>query len=72
MSQRRMWILYDERARGGCTDDAAVLVACDSKREARRFVRDWPRCAVYRYDVLKFEDTNELVNETRCIELEPP
>jgi hypothetical protein len=47
-----MWILYDGRASlGRGTDRAAVLVACDSKAEARGSVRGYGASACYSYAV---------------------
>ena len=34
--QQKLFVLYDGRAKGGDTDDAAVLVSSNSEREAKR------------------------------------
>lgn len=48
----RMYILYDGRACGGQgTDDATVLVACSSDREARGYKGDYGQMACYSYAV---------------------
>lgn len=63
MSEKKMFIVYDGRAISGDTDDAAVLVADDTLREARKdarmFARDYGEVAIYEYDV----NGTELVNE---------
>lgn len=61
----RLWIVYDERAEGGDTDDAAVLESCRSEQEAMQ--RALPGI-VFRYDVdrsaAKPGSNGDLVNET--------
>jgi hypothetical protein len=48
----QMYIVYDERAAGGDTDDALALCTAKTLHEARRDVqRRFPRGVIYRYDV---------------------
>jgi len=54
----KLWIIYDERAAGGNTDDALVLETCRSKHEA--FKRACCEGIVYEYDA--DEVTRELTN----------
>lgn len=55
-----LFIIYDERAMGGNTDDAAVLCTAKSLKEARSDVRTmFPRGVIYQYDVRG----DQLVNE---------
>ncbi len=59
---RRQYVLYDERAALGDTDDAAVLCCADSLTEARRDKRAmFPNAVIYEYDVA--EDGKTLLNE---------
>ncbi len=56
----KLFIIYDERAVLGETDDAAVLCTAKSLKEARQDVRTmFPRGAIFSYDV----QGEELVNE---------
>jgi len=49
----KMWILYDGRACGNAgTDDASVLVACDSAKEADVYKGDYGSMACYSYDIV--------------------
>lgn len=50
----RQWILYDGRAVAGRgTDDAQVLVCCDSDREARSYAGDFgSEMACYSYRIV--------------------
>ena len=55
-----MYIIYDGRAIYGDTDDASVLVACDSLEEARGYKGDFgDGCVIYSYD----EKDELLINE---------
>lgn len=57
----RSWILYDGRAMADQgTDDAMVLVACDSEKEASDYKGDFGDMACYSYDLTS---KNELVRE---------
>lgn len=56
-----LWIVYDERAMNGDTDDAAVLESCNSEREAMRCDFEG---VVFRYDIVEAKPRNQLVNET--------
>ncbi len=48
----RTYILYDGRACGAAgTEDASVLVACDSNREAKSYKGDYGQMACYSYAV---------------------
>ncbi|HYE85080.1 MAG TPA: hypothetical protein VEA16_01905 [Vicinamibacterales bacterium] len=61
---RHLWIVYDESAAGGDTEDAAVLESCSSEHEAMH--KALPGI-VFRYDIAppsKRGDREELVNET--------
>ena len=61
---RNLWIVYDERAAMGDTEDAAVLESCRSEHEAMR--KALPGI-VFRYDILpalKAGQRDELINET--------
>lgn len=51
MKAKKTWILYDGRACGGLssTDDAAVLVACDSNKEAKSYKGQYGTMACYSY-----------------------
>jgi len=62
MKRRKLWIVWDARACGGMgTEDAQVMVSCDSLEEARSYRGDYgTMAAIYSYDV---NDRNELVNE---------
>ena len=63
-----LFIIYDERAMLGETDEAAVLCTAKSLKEARRDVREmFPRGVIYRYDIQPKPNGNpvpELINET--------
>lgn len=55
-----LFILYDARAFGGDTDEAAVLCTARSLKEARRDRRTmFPGAAIYQYDT----QGDQLVNE---------
>jgi hypothetical protein len=50
MAAKRTYILYDDRAADGHgTEDASVLVACQSNREARSYRGDFGAMACYSY-----------------------
>lgn len=55
----KQYVIYDERAILGDTDDAAVLESCGSLREVRR--SSFRRGAVYEYTI---NERGEGVNET--------
>lgn len=56
----RLWILYDGRACASAgTDDASVLVACDSEEEAEGFKADYGQSACYSYAITDNEITDE-------------
>lgn len=47
----KTYIIYDERAQGGNTDDAVVLDTADSIDEARESVRlMWPNGVIFEYE----------------------
>lgn len=56
----KIFLVYDGRACGGIgTDNATVMVVCESLKEARNCQEDYGQCAIYEY-----EDRNgTLVNE---------
>lgn len=48
----RLWILYDSRACGDSgTDDASVLVSCQSNKEAKSYKGDFGSMACYSYEI---------------------
>ena len=50
MGQNRKYILYDSRACGAVgTDDAAVIVFCDSNKEAKSYKGQYGAMACYSY-----------------------
>lgn len=58
--QEKLYVIYDERAMLGDTDDAQVLCTAHSLKEAKRDCRTmFPRGVIYEYDV----HGKELVNE---------
>ncbi len=63
MATRKMFILYDGRARfSGETDDATVLDTADNEKEARSCRGDWPEDSIWcEYDVAA--DGKTLTNE---------
>lgn len=60
MSQKKLFVVYDGRAILSDTDDASVVVVCDSLQKARREAKGHGECAIYEYDVAAGD---ELVNE---------
>ncbi len=61
---KRIWILYDSRACGAVgTDDALVLVACDSEKEAKSYCGDYGAMACYSYAEVKRDGKNILEDE---------
>ena len=60
MAEKRAYILYDSRAADGMgTDDASVLVACESNEEALSYRGEYGGMACYSYR----EDGKNLVDE---------
>lgn len=63
----KMFVLYDERARGGNTDEALVLCCAQSMKEARRDKRTmFPNAVIVEYDVVPSKapgQNDQLVNE---------
>jgi hypothetical protein len=56
----KQYILYDSRAAGGLgTDDASVLVACESEAEAKSYKGEFGGMSCYSYDIVD----SKLVNE---------
>jgi len=50
--KKKLFVLYDERAMSGDTDDAAVLSCADSLKEAKRDKRRmFPTAVIVEYDV---------------------
>ncbi len=47
----RQYILYDSRACGGDTEDASILVVCDSNREAKTYKGSYGAMACFSYRV---------------------
>ena len=62
---RKLFVLYDERARGGDTDEALVLCCAESMAEAKRDKRRmFPTAVIVEYDVHHLPGgARELVNE---------
>ncbi len=53
--------MFDSRACGGAgTDDATVLVFCESNKEAKSYKGQYGAMACYSYE---YEDGDRLVNE---------
>ena len=60
MGDKRSYILYDSRACGvQGTEDACVLVSCESDEEAQSHKGDFGSMACYSYEI----KGNELVDE---------
>lgn len=60
--KKREYILYDARACGGAgTDDATVLVACNSNKEAESYKGDYGAMACYSYAVEKGADGKRML-----------
>ena len=57
--EQRTYILYDSRACGGDTEDASVLVCCESNREACEYKGDYGPMACFSYR----RDGRNLVDE---------
>jgi hypothetical protein len=49
--RKRQFILYDGRAIHGSTDDASVLVSCDSDEEAKNWKGGFGEMACYSYAI---------------------
>jgi hypothetical protein len=62
-SQPHLFVLYDARARGGNTDDACVLVACNTEKEARQDSKLFMNQGAiwYQYDTDR-KDNKTLIN----------
>ena len=52
-TRRKLFVLYDGRAKDGDTDRAAILVSANNEAEARKDSRDWRGYGAiwYEYDV---------------------
>ena len=59
MASEKVWIIYDSRAAGGDTDEAAIYETCESLEEARGSLNDWPDGVVYQYDIVNGEAINK-------------
>jgi len=60
LTDRRVYILYDGRASDAMgTDEASVLVACESDEEALSYRGEYGGMSCYSYD----EDGSNLINE---------
>ena len=46
-AEKRMFVLFDGRARSGDTDDAAVLDTADSEAGAKSCKGDWPKDSIW-------------------------
>ena len=53
MKRKRVYILYDGRARTEGTDDAEILATCESDAEARSCRGDFGDMACYSYRIRK-------------------
>lgn len=61
MEKEKLYIIYDERAISQDTENAMVMVTCESLEEARGYKGEYgEKCPVYSYDIKK---GNKLVNE---------
>lgn len=59
-TDKRLYIIYDERTAMGNTGDARVMVTCDSVKECMTYAGDFGgHCAVYSYA----KKGNELIGE---------
>lgn len=56
----KMYVAYDSRASYQDTDDCSILVATDSKKEARGVCKMYGGGVIYSYD----DKNGELINET--------
>ncbi len=56
---KKMYILYDGRACAGDSDEASVLVACDSNEEAKSYKGEYGQMACFSYDI----SGKDLINE---------
>ena len=65
MAEKRKYILYDDRACGGSTDDASVLEMCDTNEEACEAKGKHGNMACFSYDILKTLNgqPDRLINE---------
>ena len=59
--QTRTYILYDARAIAEGTDNASVLVACESNREAKSYRGMFGAMACYSY-----ADADGILSDERC------
>ena len=60
VGEKRVWILYDDRAADGMgTDDASVLVCCSSPAEAQSYKGDFGGMACYSHR----DNNGELTDE---------
>ena len=60
----KLFVLYDERAMSGNTDDAAVMCCAKTLKEAKRDKREmFPTAVIVEYDVVRKDGKDELVNE---------
>ena len=57
--EKRVYVLYDGRACSGDTDDASVILAVESHREAKACRGEYGDMACYSYR----EENSELVDE---------
>jgi hypothetical protein len=58
--EKRAYILYDTRALGGNTDDAAILDVFESRKEAKLFQGGFSEAVCYSY---RWQDECTLVDE---------
>jgi|CXWL01.1.fsa_nt_gi hypothetical protein len=65
MDNRRTYILYDSRAavEGMDTDDASILVCCESDEEARTYAGHYGGMACWSYAREKIDNKIHLVDE---------
>lgn len=66
MARRKVYVIYDERAILGDTDNAQVLESCGSLDEAKHTSWDGkrdPLGAVYEYDLIREDGQDIAVNE---------
>ena len=61
----QVYILYDSRAAGGDTEDAAIYETCDTEAEALESRKNWPDAVCYGYDLVMKDGLQQTANERR-------
>ena len=57
--EKRIYILYDDRAADGNVNDASVLVVCESEQEAKSYEGEFGGMSCYSYK----DENGQLVDE---------